>query len=218
MGQVLIVRHGQADTVGDDYDRLVERGFAQCRALGASLATRGVTVDRVVRGGMRRHRESAEALIEGMGSAPEVGVDRGWDEFDHLAVLAREPYSGPPPTGRVFQQWFEAAVLRWTSGADANYPETFIEFTQRVGGALQRAAESDGTTMVVTSGGAIGWVAAQLTGSDFGAERQAALWRTFNMVCANSGLTRVVSGRRGLSLVSFNEQAHLDGTDLLTYR
>ena len=162
MGQVLIVRHGQADTVGDEYDRLVERGFAQCRALGASLATRGVTVDRVVRGGMRRHRESAEALIEGMGSAPEVGVDRGWDEFDHLSVLAREPYSGPPPTGRVFQQWFEAAVLRWTSGADANYPETFIEFTQRVGGALQRAAESDGTTMVVTSGGAIGWVAATI--------------------------------------------------------
>ena len=74
MGQVLIVRHGQADTVGDDYDRLVERGFAQCRALGASLATRGVTVDRVVRGGMRRHRESPDALMVGRGSAPEVGV------------------------------------------------------------------------------------------------------------------------------------------------
>ena len=45
------------------------------------------------------------------------------------------------------------------------------------------------------------------------------LWSKLNPVCVNSGVTRVVTGRRGRTLVTFNEHAHLDGVpDVLTYR
>lgn len=221
MGQVLLVRHGQADSAGADYDRLIERGFAQCRALGASLARRSIPIDAILSGGMRRHAESATALLEGYSVSLPVVVDHGWDEFDHLQVLSRQPagFGGPPPDARAFQAWFESAVERWTSGEhDLDYPETFTAFTRRVDDALAAAAARAGCTIVVTSGGAIGWSAASLTGKDLTAVDRARLWRTYNTVCANTGVTRIVSGRRGLTMVSFNEQAHLDGTDLLTYR
>jgi hypothetical protein len=46
-----------------------------------------------------------------------------------------------------------------------------------------------------------------------------ALWSRLNVVCVNTGVTKVVTGRRGATLVSFNEHTHLEGEpELLTYR
>ena len=74
-----------------------------------------------------------------------------------------------------------------------------------------------GTALVFSSGGPISWAAASLLAEDSGPAQQ--LWRKLNPVCVNSGLTRLVTGRRGTTLVSFNEHAHLDGVpDVLTYR
>ena len=39
-----------------------------------------------------------------------------------------------------------------------------------------------------------------------------------NPVTVNTAITKVVSGRSGLTLVSYNEHGHLDGTDMLSYR
>jgi hypothetical protein len=45
------------------------------------------------------------------------------------------------------------------------------------------------------------------------------VWRRLNPVCVNSGVTRLVTGRRGTTLVAFNDHAHLDGVpDALSYR
>jgi hypothetical protein len=39
------------------------------------------------------------------------------------------------------------------------------------------------------------------------------------VVCVNSGVTKLVTGRRGVTLVSFNEHTHLESQPgLLTYR
>jgi len=40
----------------------------------------------------------------------------------------------------------------------------------------------------------------------------------FNHVVVNAAITKVVSGRRGVSLVSFNEHGHLEPDHLVTYR
>jgi broad specificity phosphatase PhoE len=79
MGVVLLVRHGQASFGTDDYDVLSETGWEQARLLGAWLAGRGVTPDVVVRGGMRRHRETAE------GDAGEIGLAAFVRRADELA-------------------------------------------------------------------------------------------------------------------------------------
>ncbi|MCW2791573.1 MAG: Phosphoglycerate mutase, partial [Nocardioides sp.] len=135
MGLVLLVRHGQASFGADDYDVLSETGWAQSRLLGAWLAERKVTPDLVIRGDMRRHRETAEGLAQGAGWAAEVRVDAGWDEFDHLGVVATHPDA---PTDhdidrRDFQRVFELATARWTAGEhDDQYPESFPAFVARV--------------------------------------------------------------------------------------
>ena len=171
---------------------------------------------------MRRHRETAEACLGQLSGAPQATVDAGWDEFDHVAMLGKLPtsFAGEKPTKAEFQEWFEAATDRWTGGEhDDEYAESFPGFTDRVGSALRRTAEEvgSGTALVFTSGGPVAWACASLLADDRSAAGR--LWRRLNPVCVNSGITRLVTGRRGTTLVSFNEHAHLDGVPgALTYR
>jgi broad specificity phosphatase PhoE len=219
MGQLLLVRHGQASWDGDDYDVLSERGHRQGMLLGQALAARGIRPDLVLTGGMRRHRETVDNVVAGAGlDDVPVDLDTGWDEYDHVSMLAQVPasFAAEKPTAAEFQAWMERATDRWVGGDNADdYHEPFAAFTGRVDGALQRAtaASSGSTVLVVTSGGPISWVATALLGGE------PSLWSRLNVVCVNTGVTKVVSGRRGVTLVSFNEHTHLEGDpELLTYR
>lgn len=221
MGQVLLVRHGQASWDSDDYDVLSSVGWEQSRLLGKALAARGIAPDVVLTGGMRRHRETAEACLGEMGVSVTPEVDPGWDEFDHVTMLSAHPtsFEGRRPTRAEFQEWFEGATDRWTGGEhDEEYAESFTAFTDRVGSALRRTAERAGdTALVFTSGGPVSWSVASLLSEERGLA--AKLWRRLNPVCVNSGITRLITGRRGLTMVTFNGHAHLDGVpDVLTYR
>jgi broad specificity phosphatase PhoE len=228
MGVVLLVRHGQASFGTDDYDVLSETGWEQARLLGAWLAGRGVTPDVVVRGGMRRHRETAEGLAAGAGAAGVAWsagfeVDPGWDEFDHLGVIAALDEGVPAGEldRRAFQQAFERATARWSAGGhDADYPEPWPAFVARVGASLAgacAAAGPGGTVVVVSSGGPIAAACAELVDPDGDDAAYARLWSRFNTVTVNSSMTRVVVGSTGRRLLTFNEHPHLEG-DTLTYR
>lgn len=227
MGQLLLVRHGQASWDAEDYDVLSETGWEQSRLLGRALAARGIAPGTVVTGGMRRHRETAQACLEELWSpeqpdAAAAVVDAGWDEFDHVSMLGKleAPFEGRRPSAAEFQHWFEQATERWTRGEyDDDYDEPFSDFTARVEDALRRTTEAagSGTALVFSSGGPIAWAAARLLADDD--EAAARLWHRLNPVCVNSGVTRLVTGRRGTTLVSFNGHDHLDGVPgALTYR
>jgi broad specificity phosphatase PhoE len=222
MGLLLLVRHGQASWAAEDYDVLSETGWEQSRLLGRALAARGTTPDLVVTGSLRRHRETAEACLGELSAPPAITVDAGWDEFDHVAMLAAHPagFEDRKPTKAEFQEWFETATDRWTAGQhDEEYAESFTTFTHRVGAALRRTAEEvgSGTALVFTSGGPVAWATASLVTEQESVAGE--LWRRLNPVCVNSGVTRLVTGRRGTTMVSFNEHAHLDGVPgALTYR
>ncbi len=221
MGQLLLVRHGQASWDAEDYDVLSPTGWEQGRILGRALSARGIRPDVVLRGSMRRHAETAQACLGELEAAPEVQVEDAWDEFDHVAMLGAlpAPFEGRRPTKPEWQAWFEEATDRWTDGHhDAEYAESFAAFTSRVDTALRRTAEEQGTVLVLSSGGPIAWAAASLLSPD---DRPTAgrLWRRLNPVCVNSGITRLITGRRGTTLVTFNDHAHLDGSpEALTYR
>ena len=222
MGQILLVRHGQASWDSDDYDVLSDTGWEQSRLLGKALAARAIMPDVVLMGGMRRHRETAEACLGELGGSVTPEVDSDWDEFDHVGMLASHPapFEGRRPTKAEFQGWFERATDRWTGGEhDAEYAESFEAFASRVDAALRRTAEGvgSGTAVVFSSGGPIAWCVASLLAEDRAVA--GSLWRRLNPVCVNSGVTRLVTGRRGVTMVSFNGHAHLDGVpDALTYR
>ena len=226
MGQLLLVRHGQASWDADDYDVLSPTGWEQGRVLGRALAGRGLALGEVSRGSMRRHRETTQACLEQLGDAPEVRVDADWDEFDHVAVLdgMPTPPTEPPADKRAYQALLEEALESWMDPVHADrYAEPFAAFTERVDRALRRTTDEagragSGTVAVFTSGGVIAWVAASLL-AEGDRELAVRLWRRLNVVCVNSSLTRLVVGRRGTTLVTFNDHAHLDGhPELLTYR
>jgi broad specificity phosphatase PhoE len=217
MGVVLLVRHGQASFGSDDYDVLSETGWEQGRRLGAWLAERAVVPTAIVQGGMRRHRETAEAA-----GWPGGTTDAAWDEFDHLSVVAAHPEAPQGPVDRrEFQRVFELATARWTgAGASAEYAEPWPAFRRRVAGAVERAcaeAGSGATVVVVTSGGPIAAAAAALVDPGADDAAFARTWGRFNTVLVNSSITRIVMGPTGPRLLTFNEHPHLAG-DLLTYR
>ncbi len=221
MGQILLVRHGQASFGAEDYDVLSEAGWAQGRLLGAWLAERGTLPTRLVRGDMRRHRETLEAMlegarVEGVGWDCDIEVDPGWDEFDHLGLMQGFPPLQKGHTRQEFQAAFEQATAVWAAGEPGDYPETFADFVDRVRAALERAfalAASGSTAVIVSSGGPIAISCAQLIDP----HGLAQTWARFNTVTVNSSVTRVVVGSTGARLLTFNEHAHLT-SDHLTYR
>lgn len=217
MSRILLVRHGQASWGAADYDQLSDLGASQSRTLGAALAAQGITPDLLISGAMKRHEQTAVGVCEGAGWHLPVTTDDGWNEFDHLQILARHP----APEGvdiqadpRAFQAWFEGATLRWTGGEHDDYDESFAHFTARVSASLDRAIadlEPKGTAVILTSGGPIAWAAA--TRLDGGAH----LWLRLNQVTINASVTSFVVGARGATLLAFNEHTHLS-PDHQTYR
>lgn len=218
MGVILFVRHGQASVGAVDYDVLSATGELQSDLLGTEFARRGVSAARVLSGRLNRQQETARRARLASKWSASVEVDDAWNEFDHddvLAVHRRVGAAASAEAGRTNQLWFDQVIPRWSSGLhDHDYAEPFPAFTKRVDSAVRSlAAESvSGETAVVfTSAGVIGRVAASLLGVG---ERQ---WFTLNRVVVNSGVTRVVVGSRGSTLVTFNEYSHLS-PQLVTYR
>ena len=222
MSSILLVRHGQASFGAADYDDLSPTGHEQSRVLGAALAARGVVPDLVVAGEMRRHAQTAAGVLVGSGWTNDIEVDAGWNEFDHVQVLGvhDEPTTAEGESeAAAFQRWFEEATRRWTSaGHDEAYDESFGAFTDRVDASMSRLTSSlpsRGTAVVLTSGGAIAWVAAALLAEADPARTD--LWLRLNPVSINTGTSTIVRGRRGTTLVAFNAHNHLS-PDLITYR
>lgn len=224
MGQILLVRHGQASWGAADYDQLSELGAEQATALGATLAARRIEPAYLVRGGLRRHDQTAAGVLAGAGWDLDVAVDPDWDEFGHSDIFERHATGLAEGESfadeRAFAAWFDGAIERWVGGEfDHEYAETFTTFTARVEAALERTVDAVAggrrTAVVFTSGGTISWVVTRLLGG--GDPR---MWRRLNFVTANASLTKVLAGRRGPTLLTYNDHSHFEGdaAALLTFR
>jgi broad specificity phosphatase PhoE len=89
MSDFYFIRHGQAGT-RLAYDTLSDIGHQQCSLLGQYLARQAITFSHIVIGGLRRHRETADSVLEAYRSddvtIPDPVVDLDWNEFDLDAV------------------------------------------------------------------------------------------------------------------------------------
>lgn len=222
MGSLLLVRHAQASFGGPDYDVLSELGHRQTDALHASFEARGLTPTRFTAGAMRRQRDTALPWTRAGG---ELSIDARWDEYDSAAVLKahgdvdasleRLPDEAPL-SSRDFQAVLDPALERWiAAGAAGGAGESWQAFHDRVNSALEDSAAALGrgeTAVVFTSAGAIAACVATVLGLPDAATVP------LNRVAVNAAVTKVISGRRGLSVVSYNEHAHLEPDGLVTYR
>jgi broad specificity phosphatase PhoE len=227
MPTILLVRHGQASYGAADYDVLSDIGRRQAELLAAQHLRIGLRPDLVVCGDLHRQRDTAQALAAA--ADVELMVDRRWNEYDgddilehHSATEARlengDGPTGPTVSSHEFQKLLDGALTDWIDAGNATAAqESWPAFDTRVHGALQAVVQNlapGETAVVCSSGGAIGALCAALVGLP------PAGMVTFNRVSVNTGVTRLVNGRRGTTLVSFNEQGHLDGQDaaVRTYR
>ena len=201
MGQVLVVRHGQASFGAEDYDVLSDHGEEQARRLGSSLAS--LKPDLVVHGSLKRQRDTARLMASAAGWSAELTEDVRWNELDQFAQFATIEQMPDESDAAAFQRWYEAAMGRWSGGEhDDDYTESYAAFHDRSAAALDAAA-SGGTVVAVSSGGPISALVTRLL------DASPATYARLLPTTVNTGVTRIVSGRRGLTLVSYNEHTHL---------
>lgn len=214
MGAVYLVRHGQASFGAEDYDVLSPTGIEQSRHLGYAWEATEWLPTTAVSGSMQRHHDTALNALAMAGQDAGYEVDHGWDEFDHEAIMEAEMPGFVSEDSRDFQTAFVRATSAWAAGSTAGDHESYADFTARVLGAFDRLASSTGkgeSAVAFTSGGPIAIIVAHLlTGNT-------TLWSTMNSVIINTGVTKIVTGRSGRSLLSFNEHGHLPA-DMVTYR
>lgn len=230
MPSLLLVRHGQASFGADEYDVLSDLGRRQAAALGARLAPLG-PVALLACGRLARQADTADVLADVLDVGRRV-EDARLDEYGHEALLVAARGAGAlegvaarleaagADRSRVFQELLEVALRRWVEQgdhADEGEAETWPAFVARGSAAardlLGRLGPSE-TGVAVTSGGVIAAVCARALGLD------AEGWLRLNRVLANGSVTRLVRGRRGTTLVTVNDHAHLEapGAGLLSYR
>jgi broad specificity phosphatase PhoE len=134
------------------------------------------------------------------------------------AVRTNAGRSGEQVSSREFQRTLELGMNGWIdAGEGSRCAETWPAFETRCRAGLSAAAAglpAGSTAAVFTSAGVIAALCCSLLG--VAPKTLIAL----NRVAVNGGLTKVASGRSGLSLVSFNEHGYLEGGDggLVTLR
>jgi broad specificity phosphatase PhoE len=213
---VALVRHGQASFGAADYDALSGTGRRQAAIAGIEITRRGLRDPELVSGTLTRQRDTAAILAEAAGiTAPRV-EDARWNEYDHEALVARR--SGVDAASgvdsRTFQVLLDGALAAWAAdtgdGGWARFTDGAVAALRELAGRLPAGRDA----VVVTSGGVLGALAAALL------DAPAATAIALNRVAVNGAITTVGVGRRGLSLLSFNDHAHVLGGDpgLLTYR
>lgn len=239
MSQLVLVRHGQASFLSDDYDRLSPIGEEQSRLLGHYWAARNFTFDALFTGPRKRQMDTGKIVCEQFVQAgiavPEFIELAEFDEYDadgimrHLLpkIIAEDAHAknlydafrnaeSDQEKRKGFQRIFEIVTARWVSGETLSpQVESFREFHHRVQQGLAKVKNTGGSgsrVAVFSSGGAIS-VSVQLATQ---APEQMTL--EFNWRIRNCALTEIIFSKDKFSLDSFNTIPHLDDMRLHTFR
>jgi broad specificity phosphatase PhoE len=231
MGELLLVRHGQASAGSADYDQLSALGRRQADRLGRWLLSHRRQVAGVVRGALVRHRDTLQGIAAVFDEAerplPKVRIDPGLNEFDFKSLLHAElqrrgdvprmEHLGALPQREVFRL-LRATLLAWIRGElDHAVSERWSDFRDRVHAAAARLADearSAGPQLVVSSGGVMSLIAQKAL--DLPDARAVEL----NFSLRNSALSEFIVAPEGLLLRSWNALPHLaepDHVEMHTY-
>lgn len=212
MGTLYLVRHGQASFGAVDYDQLSELGARQCEALGRWFAGRGVGFQAVLRGTLRRHAQSLDALQRGFGRPLPATLEwPGLNEYDSHAVVAEVRKEPLPQADTVdaYRSHFRAlreGLQAWMAGRTApvgmpSYPD----FVAGVRGALDHVrSHCDGDVLMVSSGGPIATAVGHVLGTSPDTTIE------LNLRIRNSAVTEFAFNPKRHMLVAYNHLPHLD--------
>jgi len=239
LSTVYFFRHGQAG-LRDDYDRLSDLGHEQARLLGDYVSQEQMRFDRIIIGGLRRQRETAEAVMGALDRAgllpADIQQDSDWNELDLDAVFdglaprmaAEDPVFAAElqeirrlvksGDGHIHRSWTPAdtkVVTAWVEGRYEFEGESWQQFVARVktAGAGFAGLPKEAKVAVFTSATPISiWIA-----SCFGSEQP---WQILGLAGAaiNSNYSVLQWRHNSSYLGAFNAVPHLREARLRTFR
>lgn len=211
MGNLYLVRHGQASFGAADYDNLSVIGVQQSALLGTYFKHKGMAFEAVLTGRLRRHAQTWEALAKAAQFAHQPQVRAGLDEYDSEAVV-RAIHPKPldkPDTPERYRHHFRLlrdGLQQWMLGATKptgmpSYPD----FVQGIVDALDHVKNTySGDVLIVSSGGPISTAVGHLLGTS--PETTIEL----NFRIRNTSVTQFVFTPKRHMLLSYNNLPHLD--------
>ena len=211
MGQLYLVRHGQASFGAQDYDNLSELGLLQSERLGEYFAGRKLSFDTVITGSLRRHVQTWNGIARGAGFTVKPVVRSEMNEYDSEAVIrAIHPQRlEKPDTPELYRHHFRLlrdGLTQWmNSVVSPNGMPSYPDFVQGVVDVLDHVRNKcTGNVLVVSSGGPISTSIGHLLGTT--PETTVEL----NFRIRNTSVTELHFNPKRHSLVTFNTLPHLD--------
>lgn len=211
MGNLYLVRHGQASFGADVYDNLSPLGHRQSVRLGEYFRLKGVHMDVVLTGTLRRHAQTWAGIAEGAGWNHTPEARPGLNEYDSEAVIAAiHPQKlEKPDTPELYRHHFRLlrdGLTQWMAGVvTPRGMPAYTDFRQGVVDALDHVrTRCDGNVLIVSSGGPISTAVGHVLGTS--AETTIEL----NLRIRNTAVSEFSVNPKRHTLVTFNTLPHLD--------
>ena len=214
MGNLYLVRHGQASFGAADYDNLSELGQRQSVRVGEYFARKGLQFEAVLTGTLRRHAQTWAGIAQGAGLTLQPTVWPGLNEYDSAAVIATiSPLPlTRPDTPELYKHHFRLlrdGLTQWMNGVvSPKGMTTYNEFAHGVTSALEHIRKAHtGNVLIVSSGGPISTAVGRILGT--APETTIEL----NMRIRNSSITEFAFTPKRHMLLTFNTLPHLDDAE-----
>lgn len=211
MGNLYLVRHGQASFGAVDYDNLSSLGVQQSVRLGEYFAQKGIQFNAVLTGSLRIHTQTWAGIAKGAAFEHDPLVWPGLNEYDSEAVIQAihpQPLQ-KPDTPEVYRHHFRLlrdGLRQWMNGVvSPKGMPTYTEFVHGVSSALDHVRQNcSGNVLMVSSGGPISTAVGRLLGTT--PETTIEL----NLRIRNSSVTEFDFNPKRHALVTYNTLPHLD--------
>ncbi len=215
MGNLYLIRHGQASFGAADYDNLSELGHKQAERLGAYFKDKNLQFDAVITGTLRRHMQTWQGIAKGAGFMHEPLQMQGLNEYDSEAVIRTIHPSKlqKPDTLEMYRHHFRLlkdGLKQWMNGvvSPIGMP-SYVDFQQGVVDALDHVRKNHidgkfGNVLIVSSGGPISTAVGHILGTT--AETTIEL----NLRIRNASITEFAFTPKRHMLVTYNTLPHLE--------
>ena len=214
MGNLYLVRHGQASFGAEDYDQLSEQGLRQSERLGEYLAYKGIRFEAALVGTLRRHTQTLDGILKGLGADVAALPWPGLNEYDSAAVIATvHPHplarADTPEMYRHHFRLLRDGLTQWMNGVvSPRGMPSYEDFRLGVVAALDHVrTHYTGEVLIVSSGGPISTAVGHVLGTS--PETTIEL----NLRIRNSAVTEFAFTPKRHMLETFNTLPHLDHPD-----
>ena len=234
MGKILLIRHGQASVLSDNYDQLSDIGRVQGARLAAYFQTKNLNPHKIISGPLERQKDTAHlAFSSHLENGANVEIMDQLREHEGYQIvksvipqliqedpvirkIASEDMGDRQSRIKCYMRMYEVIAKRWIKEEldyDTTRFESWKDFKSRVATAMELLKErsiANHTTVVVSSGGPISVLISQILGlSD---EKSMHLSWALN----NASISELLFNDTRISLKSFNTLPHLQEDELIT--